>query len=93
MVTCIEYGPAMVEHIILRANLDPSMKVASEFDCSDGKHQINSHMGYITYLVIDSPALKALLDALKEGDEMIESTKNNVPKVHVSPNYDMSTES
>lgn len=50
-------------------------------------------MGYITYLVIDSPALKALLDALKEGDEMIESTKNNVPKVRVSPNYDMSTES
>lgn len=61
-----EYGPAMVEHIILRANLDPSMKVASEFDCSD-----------------DSPALKALLDALKEGDEMIESTKNNVPKGYI----------
>lgn len=34
----VEYGPAMVEHIILRANLDPGMKVASEFDCSDGKH-------------------------------------------------------
>lgn len=45
-------------------------------------------------LVIDSPALKALLDALKEGDEMIESTKNNVPKVRVSPDYgSMSTES
>ncbi|KAJ8661496.1 hypothetical protein O0I10_002762 [Lichtheimia ornata] len=61
-----EYGPAMVEHIILRANLDPGMKVASEFDCSD-----------------DSPALKALMDALKEGDEMIESTKNNVPKGYI----------
>lgn len=41
-ITCIyvEYGPAMVEHIILRANLDPGMKVASDFDCSDGKRYI-----------------------------------------------------
>ena len=79
--TYIEYGPAMVEHIILRANLDPSMKVASEFDCSDGKHYIIVKWDISLMHSIDSPALQALMDALKEGDEMIESTKNNVPKV------------
>ncbi|CAO3640297.1 unnamed protein product [Cunninghamella blakesleeana] len=30
-----EYGPAMTEHIILEAGLDPNMKVATDFDYSD----------------------------------------------------------
>ncbi|KAI8086191.1 fibronectin-binding protein A N-terminus-domain-containing protein [Halteromyces radiatus] len=30
-----EYGPAMTEHIILEAGLNPNTKVATEFDCSD----------------------------------------------------------
>lgn len=36
----IEYGPAMIEHIILSANLNPNMKVATEFDSSDGRFDI-----------------------------------------------------
>lgn len=32
-----EYGPAMIEHIILEAKLDPNMKVATDFDSSEGK--------------------------------------------------------
>lgn len=32
-----EYGPAMIEHIILEAKLEPNMKVATEFDSSEGK--------------------------------------------------------
>ncbi|CAO0793809.1 unnamed protein product [Mucor circinelloides] len=30
-----EYGPAMIEHMILEANLDPNMKVATDFDSSE----------------------------------------------------------
>lgn len=30
-----EYGPAMIEHIILESELDPNMKVASDFDTSE----------------------------------------------------------
>lgn len=33
---CIEYGPAMIEDIILEAKLDPNMKVATDFDSSEG---------------------------------------------------------
>lgn len=32
----IEYGPAMIEDIILGANLDPNMKVVTDFDTSEG---------------------------------------------------------
>lgn len=32
-----EYGPAMIEHIILTANLNPNLKVATEMDSSEGK--------------------------------------------------------
>ena len=31
----LEYGPAMIEHIILEANLDPNMKVSTDFDTSE----------------------------------------------------------
>ncbi|KAI9314042.1 hypothetical protein BX666DRAFT_2020220 [Dichotomocladium elegans] len=61
-----EYGPAMVEHVILQAKLNPNLKVASEFDSSD-----------------DSPSLKALIEAFKEADSMVESTKSNVPKGYI----------
>lgn len=33
----VEYGPAMIEDIILEAKLDPNMKVATDFDTSEGK--------------------------------------------------------
>lgn len=33
----IEYGPAMIEHMILEAGLDPNMKVATDFDTSERK--------------------------------------------------------
>jgi hypothetical protein len=33
----LEYGPAMIEHIILEAGLDPNMKVTTQFDSSEGK--------------------------------------------------------
>ncbi|KAI9257286.1 hypothetical protein BDA99DRAFT_441428 [Phascolomyces articulosus] len=61
-----DYGPAMMEHIILKADLDPNMKAATEFDSS-----------------LDSPMMKALIQAFREGDEMVESTKNNVPKGYI----------
>lgn len=35
----IEYGPAMIEHIILEAGLDPNIKVATDFDYSDGNNK------------------------------------------------------
>ncbi|KAL0145622.1 fibronectin-binding protein A N-terminus-domain-containing protein [Mucor lusitanicus] len=31
----VEYGPAMIEHMILEAGLDPNMKVATDFDTSE----------------------------------------------------------
>ncbi|ORY93012.1 fibronectin-binding protein A N-terminus-domain-containing protein [Syncephalastrum racemosum] len=62
----LEYGPAMTEHIILEAGLNPNMKVASEFDNSDG-----------------SPMLDALLAAFKQGDDMVASTKENIPKGYI----------
>ena len=34
----IDYGPAMIEHIILKADLDPTLKAATEFDSSLGRH-------------------------------------------------------
>ncbi|KAG0171134.1 hypothetical protein DFQ28_003900 [Apophysomyces sp. BC1034] len=34
--TAFDYGPAMTEHIILDAQLNPNMKVASEFDSAEG---------------------------------------------------------
>ncbi|KAL0075765.1 fibronectin-binding protein A N-terminus-domain-containing protein [Phycomyces blakesleeanus] len=37
-----EYGPAMIEHIILEANLNPNMKVATEFDSSEGSPMMRS---------------------------------------------------
>ncbi|KAI8382378.1 fibronectin-binding protein A N-terminus-domain-containing protein [Blakeslea trispora] len=37
-----EYGPAMIEHIILQANLDPNMKVATDFDSSEGSPMLKS---------------------------------------------------
>lgn len=33
----IEYGPAMIEHMVLEADLDPNMKVATDFDTSESK--------------------------------------------------------
>ena len=33
-----DYGPAMIEHIILKADLDPTLKAATEFDSSLGRH-------------------------------------------------------
>ncbi|KAK4518124.1 uncharacterized protein ATC70_001475 [Mucor velutinosus] len=30
-----EYGPAMIEHMVLEADLDPNMKVATDFDTSE----------------------------------------------------------
>ncbi|KAI9492473.1 fibronectin-binding protein A N-terminus-domain-containing protein [Zychaea mexicana] len=61
-----EYGPAMIEHIILKAGLSPNMKPATEFDSS-----------------IDSPMMQDLIKAFAEGDEMVESTKNNVPRGYI----------
>ncbi|KAI8050062.1 fibronectin-binding protein A N-terminus-domain-containing protein [Thamnidium elegans] len=61
-----EYGPAMIEDIILGANLDPNMKVVTDFDTSE-----------------DSPMLIVLLDSFQKGDELIEATKNVVPKGYI----------
>ncbi|KAI9267123.1 fibronectin-binding protein A N-terminus-domain-containing protein [Helicostylum pulchrum] len=61
-----EYGPAMIEDIILGANLDPNMKVVTDFDTSEG-----------------SSMLVALLDSFQKGDELIEATKNVVPKGYI----------
>ncbi|KAI8884094.1 hypothetical protein K501DRAFT_294252 [Backusella circina FSU 941] len=61
-----EYGPAMIEHIILEAGLDPNMKVTTQFDSSEG-----------------SPMLSSLLDGFKKGDDIIESTKNEVPNGYI----------
>lgn len=43
LYTHIEYGPAMTEHIILEAGLNPNAKVATEFDSSDGKAIYSNH--------------------------------------------------
>ncbi|ORE08811.1 hypothetical protein BCV72DRAFT_224377 [Rhizopus microsporus var. microsporus] len=61
-----EYGPAMVEHIIMESELDPNMKVASDFDTSE-----------------NSPMMHALLEGFKKADDMIQSTKNAVPKGYI----------
>ncbi|CEP14532.1 hypothetical protein [Parasitella parasitica] len=37
-----EYGPAMIEHIILEAGLDPNMKVATDFDSSDNSPMMDA---------------------------------------------------
>ncbi|KAI8380498.1 fibronectin-binding protein A N-terminus-domain-containing protein [Choanephora cucurbitarum] len=37
-----EYGPAMIEHIILQASLDPNMKVATDFDSSEGSPMLKA---------------------------------------------------
>ncbi|KAI8394072.1 fibronectin-binding protein A N-terminus-domain-containing protein [Radiomyces spectabilis] len=37
-----DYGPAMIEHIILEANLNPNMKVATEFDTSDNSPMLQA---------------------------------------------------
>ncbi|KAI9260165.1 fibronectin-binding protein A N-terminus-domain-containing protein [Sporodiniella umbellata] len=37
-----DYGPAMVEHIIMEADLDPNMKVATDFDCSENSPMMQS---------------------------------------------------
>ncbi|KAI7860665.1 hypothetical protein BDC45DRAFT_429820 [Circinella umbellata] len=62
-----DYGPAMIEHIILKADLDPTLKAATEFDSS-----------------IDSPMMQALIKSFQEAEEMVESTKNNVPKGYIT---------
>ncbi|CEG64532.1 hypothetical protein RMATCC62417_01486 [Rhizopus microsporus] len=61
-----EYGPAMVEHIIMESELDPNMKVASDFDTSE-----------------NSPMMHALLEGFKKADDMIQSTKNAVPRGYI----------
>lgn len=61
-----EYGPAMIEHIILEAKLDPNMKVATDFDTSDS-----------------SSMMQALLSGFEKGDELIENSRNVVPKGYI----------
>lgn len=62
----LEYGPAMIEHIILEAKLDPNMKVATDFDTSES-----------------SSMMQALLNGFEKGDELIETSKNVVPKGYI----------
>lgn len=92
LLTCVcvflEYGPAMIEDIILGANLDPNMKVVTDFDTSEGKKREKKKENFYCilkkmYLVIDSPMLVSLLDSFQKGDELIESTKNVVPKGYI----------
>ncbi|KAI8988444.1 fibronectin-binding protein A N-terminus-domain-containing protein [Mycotypha africana] len=61
-----EYGPAMVEHMIMEAHLDPNVKVATDFDTS-----------------ADSPMVKALLEAMDKGHEVIKTTQNAVPRGYI----------
>lgn len=56
----------MVEHIIMESELDPNMKVASDFDTSE-----------------NSPMMHALLEGFKKADDMIQSTKNAVPRGYI----------
>lgn len=37
-----EYGPAMIEHMILEAELDPNMKVATDFDTSENSPMVQA---------------------------------------------------
>ena len=49
LIVCIEYGPAMIEHMILEANLDPNMKVATDFDSSESKFTFYCSFSMIVY--------------------------------------------
>ncbi|KAG2177194.1 hypothetical protein INT43_007851 [Umbelopsis isabellina] len=43
--TNFDYGPSLSEHAILRADLDPNMRVATDMDTSDGSPKLQSLLG------------------------------------------------
>ncbi|KAI9483824.1 MAG: fibronectin-binding protein A N-terminus-domain-containing protein [Benjaminiella poitrasii] len=69
-----EYGPAMIEHIIIESSLDPNMKVATDFDTSEDSPMLHS---LLEGFEKGDELIKSTKDTVPEGFIVLLDDKKN----------------
>ncbi|KAI7904244.1 uncharacterized protein BX663DRAFT_431769 [Cokeromyces recurvatus] len=81
-----EYGPAMIEHIILESNLDPNLKVATDFDTSEDSPMLHALLEGFNK---GDELIKSTKDSVPEGfiillnDKESQKIEDNEEKVEI----------